>query len=125
MAIVVTKLSPNPRQLAPGMNMLEFSVTLPTSWTPTTGASLGFGTNTNFKSKVFWMMTTKGFRDTNNNFLVELRQASSTTETASTAKIQVRCFIQTSNTNKTVKTRMCTTARDLKGVKGRILVAGY
>lgn len=126
MAITVTKLAQNPIMLFPGGNMLEFSVTFDSAYAGTTGESLGFGTATNFKTKVLFMLPpTKTFTDGTFVYLPELYRASSTTYGATAVKIRLKKLTQSVTNSLKVTAPYVTTAQDLHSVKGRILVVGY
>lgn len=125
MAITVTKLGHNPINLGPGFNALEFSVTFDSAYAGTTGESLGFGTNTNFKTKVLFMWVSKTFADTTQVYVPELYRASSTTYGATAAKLRLRKLTQSVTNSLKVTAPYVTTAQDIHAVKGRIMVVGY
>lgn len=128
MAITVTKLSPSPRRFGPseGCNEIEFSITFDTAYPATGGESLGFGTNTNFLKKVYYMLVTKEPVASSTNALSYVaRFAKGTSDGATNAKVQLFKQVISAATGSYVKLEEASTTNSSQGIKMRAIFGGY
>ena len=111
------------RHITAGLSEQEYSITFDTNYPTTGGESLGFGSATNFISKVRYMKITRDFQDTNQPWVVKF--VPGTSDGATNSKIQLFFEALASSTNSRMTKYECSTTTDVSAVKGRAIFGGF